>query len=98
MAVGQSYKIEGKVTDDQSGAPLQFANAILLTPIDSTLITGANTDLNGKFELYTKPGNYLVKIQFISFQNRYFNVKLSREEPIASLGTIKLVSNTEMLS
>ncbi len=98
LALGQSYKIEGKVTDDQSGAPLQFANAILLSPVDSALITGATTDQNGNFELYTKPGNYLVKIQFISFQDRYFKVSLSKEKAMASLGTIQLMSNTEILS
>lgn len=96
--LGQSYKIEGKVIDDQTGTPLQFANAIILSAADSTLITGATTDLNGKFEVYSKRGIYLLKIQFISYQDRYFNISLSDQNPTASIGTVKLIPNTEILS
>ncbi|HCM76581.1 MAG TPA: hypothetical protein DIS90_09380, partial [Cytophagales bacterium] len=59
----QTFKIEGKVVDDETQNPLEFANASLLNASDSALLGGSTTDAAGKFEIQTKPGKYIVKVQ-----------------------------------
>lgn len=94
----QTFKIEGKVVDDETQNPLEFANASLLNASDSALLGGSTTDAAGKFEIQTKPGKYIVKVQFISFNPRFFNVTLSQENPIAKLGTITLYPDIALLT
>lgn len=66
--VAQKQKILGTVKDASSGANLEFATLTLLTPSDSSLINGAVTDLDGRFELQAGPGDYLLKAEFIGYQ------------------------------
>jgi outer membrane receptor protein involved in Fe transport len=94
----QSFRVEGNVVDDESKKPLEFANASILSPSDSSLIGGATTDASGKFVINAKAGEYLVKIQFISYTPRYFNVNLSQEKPVAKLGSITLYPDVELLT
>lgn len=94
----QSYRIEGKVLDGETKRPLEYANASLLNKSDSTLLGGSTTDVSGKFEISTKAGEYIIKIQFISYHTRYVNVTLSQENPIVSLDAITLFPDTELLS
>ncbi len=98
QAYSQPYRIEGKVIDDQSRKPLEYANASLLSATDSTLIGGATTDASGSFMIQANTGTYLVKVQFISYAARYFNVSVSKEKPIATLGSITLFPDAEILS
>lgn len=65
------YTILGVVTDIND-KPLEFANVILLKLPDSLIITGINTNQNGKYEidniLY---GKYIVKVQLIGYITAY---------------------------
>lgn len=94
----QTFLVEGSVLDDESKKPLEFANASLLNKSDSALVGGATTNVAGKFTISAKPGQYLVKVQFISYNPRYFNVNLTEQKPVAKLGTITLFPDTELLS
>ncbi|HRX00076.1 MAG TPA: carboxypeptidase-like regulatory domain-containing protein, partial [Cyclobacteriaceae bacterium] len=78
IAHGQSlYRVDGTVMDGETNSPLEFANASLLTPSDSSLVAGATSDANGSFSIATKPGNYILKVQFISYAPRYRKITLS---------------------
>lgn len=94
----QTFLVEGVVMDDESKKPLEFANASLLSVADSALIGGATTDATGKFIINAKSGAYLVKVQFISYNPRYFNVNLTVDKPVARLGTITLYPDVELLT
>ncbi|MFZ1807478.1 MAG: TonB-dependent receptor [Cyclobacteriaceae bacterium] len=94
----QSFRVEGNVLDDESNKPLEYANASILNKSDSSLIGGATTDAAGKFAINTKAGEYIVKIQFISYNPRFFNVTLSQEKPVAKLGSITLFPDVEILT
>lgn len=84
--------------DEQSGEPLQFANAIVLNANDSSLIGGSTTRADGSFEVYTQQGEYLLKVQFVSYQNIFLKATLSKEAPTLNVGTVKLLPDVEILS
>lgn len=60
--------IQGKVTDEVN-APMSYANVAVYNQADSTLSTGAVTDAGGAFKIEVKPGDYYIKLTFISFED-----------------------------
>ncbi|MCB9293613.1 MAG: TonB-dependent receptor [Lewinellaceae bacterium] len=66
-----SASITGKVTDE-TGAPVAYANALLLYAQDSTLAKGALTDSSGIFTFENAPGGrYLVSISYVGYATAY---------------------------
>ncbi|MEQ9414452.1 MAG: TonB-dependent receptor [Cyclobacteriaceae bacterium] len=94
----QTFSVEGFVVDDESKKPLEFANASILNTSDSSLIGGATTNAAGKFTINARAGEFLVKVQFISYNPRYFTVTLTQEKPVAKLGSITLFQDVELLT
>ncbi|HZY82834.1 MAG TPA: outer membrane beta-barrel family protein [Cyclobacteriaceae bacterium] len=69
--------IQGKVVDE-AGAPMSFSNVAVYQQTDSTLASGAVTDANGIFKVGVKPGDYYIKVTFISFEDLTIpNIKAS---------------------
>jgi iron complex outermembrane recepter protein len=60
----QTYSIKGKVTERDSGNPMEFANIALLNPNDSSLITGAMSELDGTFFFESEKGDFLLRVGF----------------------------------
>ena len=46
---GEGGIISGRVFDYASKAPIEYANAVLFTPIDSSMVTGTVSDSSGEF-------------------------------------------------
>jgi outer membrane receptor protein involved in Fe transport len=69
--------INGKITDE-AGAPMSYSNVAVYQLPDSALATGAVTDAAGLFKAAVKPGDYYIKVTFISFEDLIVrNVKAS---------------------
>ncbi|MBX2844566.1 MAG: TonB-dependent receptor [Saprospiraceae bacterium] len=66
-AQGPPAGISGQVIDNESEAPLGFATVALIHAADSTLVDGTITSEEGQFRLNPAPGNYLLKVDFISY-------------------------------
>ena len=66
----QDITISGKIIDNASSDPLEYATVSVLNENDSSLATGGITDGDGKFKVKTKPGNYFLRIQFVTYQTR----------------------------
>lgn len=99
IAHGQSlYRVDGTVMDGETNSPMEFANASLLTPSDSSLVAGATSDANGSFSIAATPGNYILKVQFISYAPRYRKITLSESRPTVNVGSITLLPDSEILS
>lgn len=106
-ATAQNGSITGQVKDIRSGETLPGANIL----IDGTL-TGTITDFDGKFVLESlKPGNYDIKVSFISYDPLLFKgirVEAGRntildvplQEATTAIGEVTIVavrrSDTEM--
>ncbi|MFC1784683.1 TonB-dependent receptor domain-containing protein [Candidatus Neomarinimicrobiota bacterium] len=88
----QTGTISGKIIDELSNQPLEYANVILYSPVDSSFITGMATGDDGYFLLdNVEPGNYYLEAKYIGY-NMYQTDELiiTRSESKVLLGYIKL--------
>lgn len=71
MASAQGAKLTGTLVDRDTREPLTQATVQLLKT-DSTFITGAISDNNGRFSFTTSAsGRFLLKITIIGYQTTY---------------------------
>jgi outer membrane receptor protein involved in Fe transport len=87
--------ITGIVIDSSTNAPIEYANIVVLSIKDTSVITGTITDSRGKFTIQKIPfGKYLLDIRFIGFKDQRHNLILSAQKQSIDMGTIKLRSGT----
>ena len=96
-ALAQEVKVKGKVMDGKREVPLEFANIALLSPLDSALVTGGMSDLDGTFEFSTASGDYILRVGFIGYLEFYENISLAENKNSANLGTITLEEDAQNL-
>ncbi len=81
--------ISGRVIDAQTQLPVEYSNVVLLSSIDTTVITGGITNSNGYFSLPQIPfGSYLLYVRFIGYEDRRFEVNITAQNLIFNLGEI----------
>lgn len=87
--------ISGTIIDEQN-EPVPFGNAAVYNVLDSALVTGAVSDVQGKFEIGIEPGTYYLKITILSYEEKVIpEVHVSNKD--ISLGTIMLKSTMDIL-
>lgn len=92
FAQGGKPKISGIVQDDKNEA-VPYAAVAVFNSSDSSLVSGSTTDAMGKFAIAAKPGNYYVRVSFLSYEPKFIsNINLKRGG--SDLGTIVLSSGT----
>jgi hypothetical protein len=69
-------------------SPLPSANVSLHNSTDSSIITGALTDKNGRFSLNVVTGKYYINVRFVGYKSTFINVEVSNKN--VNLGTIIL--------
>ncbi|MCF8221761.1 MAG: TonB-dependent receptor [Bacteroidales bacterium] len=86
--------IEGVVADTAAGYPIPYANVVLYSVNDSTLIKGVNTNVKGCFKIdVNEPGFYRLNISYVGYdqKSRLFNI----EKPgIINTDTVFLAQET----
>jgi outer membrane receptor protein involved in Fe transport len=87
-------KLTGKVLDE-AGIGVPYANVMIYTS-DSTFKNGAATDVDGNFTLHTNPGQYYLKISFLSYETKFVSNIFVTAEP-KELGSFTLKSGSETL-
>ncbi len=90
---GQPYGvITGAIQDEATGERIEYANVILFTPKDSSMVTGTITDGKGKFTLSgINTGKYYVSIQYIGYENKEISdVTISPASADVKLGQLTL--------
>ncbi len=77
LALSQSgsFTIQGQVVD-QNQEPVPFSNVALHRNTDSTMVTGAVTDAEGRFSIPAPPGQYYLMVSFISYQPKTVPVEV----------------------
>lgn len=91
--------LQGKIIDQESDNPLEFATLSLYSSTDSSLITGTITDIDGNYELSVSPGTYRLKAEFISYQEQWIDdVRVTGSDRTTDLGTIRLRLSAAMLA
>ena len=89
------YQLTGTVKDRADGSPVPFSTAALFHP-DSSLVTGAMTDNEGKFLLEkVTAGDFLLQISFLGYEKEYIKVKIPEQ---SDLGEILLSESANKLN
>lgn len=79
ITFSQELSISGKV-EDVNKHPISFANIIVMTQQDSTIVKGSSTDDNGIFQISSlEKGNYILKASFIGYKDVYRNFNLESD-------------------
>lgn len=89
------YSITGNIIDPNNN-PVPYANAALYNQSDSKLITGAVSDDKGQFVLNVNPGNYFLKITFLSYEEKIIKDLVVAGQDL-DLKTITLKPAAELL-
>lgn len=94
----QKVTVSGTVIEEDTNEPAFSASAVLLKTTDSTLVTGASSNLEGKFSILgVKPGKYIFRVTSVGFKPYYKDVVLVASKPSMAIGTIKLQTNAALL-
>lgn len=96
LSLGQNskYIVKGTIVDENNNA-VPFGNAVVYHSSDSTLLTGSVSDDSGRFEVEIGPGNYYMKVTFLSYDEKV--IPLSAVNRNIDLGTISLSQKSELL-
>lgn len=84
--------IRGQILDDDNAEEMIGVSVV----IDGTTI-GASTDLDGKFEIKTAPGNYSLRISYISYQTILLQDIKVEAGKTNVLGVIRLKEDAELI-
>lgn len=84
--------IEGKVFDGLNRNPLEYANVILFSSKDSSMVMGVASNSAGVFTFENlKPGSYFLKISFMGYEPYVSDrIVISPRSQNVQLGTIEL--------
>jgi outer membrane receptor protein involved in Fe transport len=91
-----SGTITGTITDESTGSPLPFVNVAVHSAADSSIVTGAATDRDGKVKIVNVPsGKYFAQYGLIGYQSKSsiaFIIDASHLH--CNLGTVALTATT----
>lgn len=98
MAMAQKVSLSGTVLDGSLGEGLPGAAVVLLQPKDSVQVTGASSDLEGKFKLpAVKAGQYIMRISYMGYRTYYRNLALPKGNKTLDLGEVTLTEDSKLL-
>ena len=94
----QKITVTGKVTEKSTGDALPGATAILLSPKDSSQVTGAATNNSGNFTFSTKrAGKYILRISYMGFKAQTKDITLQRGKESVNLGTFAMEEDAKLM-
>ncbi len=80
LAFGQKVKIEGTVKDT-AGAPLEMANVIALSAADTSMLSYAFTDDQGRYRITVdQTTGYFLRISYLGFEQQEIAIQLKPGE------------------
>ena len=95
QSLGQ-VSIEGHTVDNQE-QPASFANVRLLKVLDSTLVTGTVTNMEGYFQLSAPAsGDFLITISMIGYQTTTTRISVDGQQAV-NLGVFRLQDDVRQL-
>lgn len=92
-----TVKLTGTVLDAESKEPLAYAAVSVLNRPDSSLVDGVVTDETGSFTLDTRQQDFLVRVEYLSYEPRYFSDLSGQQGSVIRLDNIYLKASDQML-
>ncbi|WP_285655627.1 outer membrane beta-barrel protein [Allomuricauda sp. NBRC 101325] len=94
----ESITITGQLLDTENKESLAFANVSVFKEGEGTLVTGAITDENGRFNILGLPlGSYTLNFSFIGYTTEERKIEAGGLNTVFDLGEIALVPNAQSL-
>ncbi|WP_452219115.1 TonB-dependent receptor domain-containing protein [Lacinutrix undariae] len=91
----QNSSIKGQVVDNQN-SEVSYANVMLLTTNDSTIVKGVSTNELGNFKFdKIEASQYLIKVSFLGYHDFFQTITVKND---LILNTISLTENLETLN
>lgn len=88
---GNEGNISGTVIDSASGSPVEYANIVVLSIKDTSIVTGTVTDPNGNFRVDKIPfGKYFLDLKFIGFKDQRRTITINSKNNSINIGSVKL--------
>jgi hypothetical protein len=94
-----TVSVTGQLRDEITQETLPFANVTIQSPETNTIITGAITNENGRFEILgLATGKYTLVFSFIGYESLEKPLIAGGLNPIFDLGQITLTPSAEQLN
>ncbi len=91
-------QVTGVVMDKDGKQTLPYADVELLAVSDSSQVMGEMSGEDGKFLLEDiKKGEYLLRVSFMGYEDRYRKVKIAEDTSSIALGKVFLKVDSQML-
>jgi hypothetical protein len=92
-------KVTGMIVDSKDSKPLIYASVVLNSHSDSTMVSGAITNDQGKFTIdLVPPGSYFVTINYVGYPPQNYNsIRITFREPEYNLGVVEVSPSAQML-
>ena len=99
MVVAQSGKIAGKVKDEATHQPIEYATVTVADQATKKVVNGGVADSTGAFEVSSlSAGVYIVTIEFIGYTKKIIDsVRVGAGKNSVALGTISLAVSGKVL-
>ncbi len=92
------HTIKGVVVDANTGKTMEYATVTLLNLSDSSMVSGATSNLQGEFEISTRlEGDYLLKFGFIGYDRLYREINIKKDDRIIDIGRVGLSPSEKLL-
>ena len=97
--IPEGGQVKGKVIDQKSKQPIEYATIALFNAIDSSLVTGTITDQEGNFHATKiEEGTYYIKVNFLGYEEmQYSELVIDADNPRHDLGRIYLETSSQLL-
>ncbi|MBF9251738.1 TonB-dependent receptor [Pontibacter sp. 172403-2] len=95
-----SGRISGTLVQGQTNTPIGFANVVLLSASDSSLVTGATSDVEGRFVLERVPlGRFILRASLVGYPTRFVpDIAVTAANTAVALGSIAMKASATRLS
>tara|TARA_R110000850_G_C9996309_1_gene468353 strand:- start:83811 stop:86282 length:2472 start_codon:yes stop_codon:yes gene_type:complete len=95
IAQSQSFDVSGKILEESSGQPLEYATVSFNKAGTNEIVTGGITDLDGNFIIEVPEGSYDIKFEFISYESKFIRNRTINSD--TQLSPISLAYDSESL-
>ena len=95
----QQGVVTGRVVDARTGEYIEYANVALLKAVDSSLVNGTVSEVNGGFAVTAPSGRYLLRVTFMGYDT-YFHaqtVTLGDGRREVNVGKVKLKAHAKTM-
>src|SRR5690606_22122890 len=94
FAQPSNVKLSGKVVEKSTNQPLEYSVIYIKNTQNSSSVFGGTTDVDGAFSIDVPPGNYEVRIDFMSFKPYESTLTIQGN---TNLGTITLETDAQLI-